>query len=83
MTKKEKLEKAATRLGYKLVKIKPHCRTCKYLNGEKIPLGIACTNPEKNWRTNTAQFRQPSTPACKMYIEKEGEAHEKESTCIS
>ena len=47
------------------------CRDCKWLNGKKICIGIECTNPDKEWRTDTAIWHQPSTPACKMFKEKE------------
>lgn len=46
------------------------CRDCKYLNGEKSSVGIACTNPNKAFRSRTAKFKQKATAACKMFEQK-------------
>ena len=43
------------------------CRDCKWLKGRYSIVGIECVNPSKNFRTNTAMFKYPNTPACKFY----------------
>lgn len=49
------------------------CYHCRFFNGEKSTVGIACTNPMKEWRTRTAKYKQPSIKACKMFERKQGE----------
>lgn len=49
------------------------CYHCRFFNGEKSTVGIACTNPMKEWRTRTAKYKQPSMKACKMFERKQGE----------
>lgn len=49
------------------------CYHCRFFNGEKSSVGIACTNPMKEWRTRTAKYKQPSMKACKMFERKQGE----------
>ena len=61
------VNKEAAKYGYMLIKIRPKCKDCKYLNGEKNSLGIKCTNPDRIWRSSTATYRRPSEPSCKMF----------------
>ena len=49
------------------------CYHCRFFNGEKSSVGIACTNPIKEWRTRTAKYKQPSMKACKMFERKQEE----------
>lgn len=49
------------------------CYHCRFFNGEKSSVGIACTNPMKEWRTRTAKYKQPSMKACKMFERKQEE----------
>ena len=43
------------------------CGQCRWLNGEKSSVGIACTNPERTWRTRTSKYHYKHTKACKMF----------------
>lgn len=49
------------------------CYHCRFFNGEKSSVWIACTNPMKEWRTRTSKYKQPSMKACKMFERKQGE----------
>lgn len=73
MTKYEKLERAARRIGYKLVKIPRKCGECKYLTGCKSSIGIKCEHPTRTFRSDTAAYRMKSEAACKQFEEKEKE----------
>ena len=70
---KEELEKAANKIGYKLVLLPRNCGRCKYLGEYKNHLGNKCENPEHCFRSKNAAYRQRSTPACKDFEEKEKE----------
>ena len=49
------------------------CGECKWLDlREKTCIGYPCRNPDRRWRTRTAQFHYKHTPACKMYEESDG-----------
>lgn len=63
------INKEVKKYGYTIVKIKPRCGTCKYLNGNRSAIGIRCTNPYKHWRSETAQYKYKHTPSCKSYEE--------------
>ena len=53
-------EKSSEKVIYK-------CGQCKWLNGEKSSVGIACTNPDRVWRTVTSKYHYKHTKACKMF----------------
>ena len=54
---------------YKIHYNKRKCGTCKYLQGESSVIGIPCVNPERTWRSKTAQYHYPWSKACKKYEE--------------
>ena len=43
------------------------CRDCKWLSEEKCSIGRKCVNPDKEWRSYTAQWKSPSGKACKLF----------------
>ena len=43
------------------------CRDCIYLSDIKSKIGCKCKNPDKEWRTPTAMWKYPTTPACKAF----------------
>ena len=51
------------------------CYHCRYFNGEKKSIGVACTNPNKKWRSRTGMYHVPSVKACKMFERREDESH--------
>lgn len=63
------INKEVKKYGYTIVKIKPRCGTCKYLNGDASAIGIRCTNPSKQWRSDTARYKYKSALSCKNYEE--------------
>lgn len=49
-----------------------HCRDCKFLSDTHISIvGRRCVNPRKNFRTDTACWKQPSVKACLLFEAKE------------
>jgi Holliday junction resolvase RusA-like endonuclease len=52
------------------------CGQCRWLNGEKSSVGIACTHPEKVWRSRTSKYHYSHTKACKMFT-----PYESKMTC--
>lgn len=61
------------------VDLNPKCGSCKWLNKEKKTcVGYVCENPNKKWRTSTAQYKQKKCKACKEYIKKEYEKENEE-----
>ncbi len=46
---------------------KNRCGDCKYLTKEKSSIGYACGNPNKAFRTDTAQYKYKHTPGCKLF----------------
>lgn len=63
------INKEVKKYGYTIVKIKPRCGSCKYLNGDSSTIGTRCTNPNKKWRSKTAQYKYKCNPSCKSYEE--------------
>lgn len=54
-------------------KEKNKCGGCKWLDlREETCIGYPCRNPDRRWRTKTAQFHYKHTTACKMYEESDG-----------
>ena len=43
------------------------CKDCRYLSLEKCTIGRMCLNPSKRFRTKTACWKYPTTPACKLF----------------
>lgn len=47
------------------------CRHCRWLDlNQKIVIGCLCTNPKKQFKTETAQWKYPSARACKLFEER-------------
>ena len=47
------------------------CKDCVWLSDIKSKVGQRCQNPDKEWRTNLAMWKYPTTPACKAFKPKE------------
>lgn len=43
------------------------CGECAYLNGDKVSVGTACTNPEKEWKREISMYHHKWTKACKLF----------------
>lgn len=43
------------------------CGECAFLNGETASIGVACTNPEKEWKRDTSKYHHKWTKACKLF----------------
>lgn len=42
------------------------CKDCKWLSEERKSIGCKCVNPKKEFRSDTAHWRQPYAKACKL-----------------
>lgn len=69
-----KLEIEANKLGYRLVKVRvessvnyTRCKDCKYLTDTRTCIGYLCNNPNKHFKTETAQFKGRCAKACKQF----------------
>lgn len=50
------------------------CSDCKWLDTtQKKSVGYKCVNPNRKWRSNTAQWHSPSCKACKCGFERQEE----------
>lgn len=50
------------------------CGECKWFNGDKMVIGVRCTNPNKNWHSETAPYHYRSTKACRLFKEDKNES---------
>lgn len=44
------------------------CGDCIYFAGEKLSIGTECTNINKEFRSDTARYKNRGTFACKLFV---------------
>ena len=77
----DELRAEADKLGYYITKKRPcrkaidkRCRDCIWLDmSEKHTIGYKCKNPNKQFRTETAQFKYPHMACCTLFAERSEE----------
>lgn len=52
------------------------CKDCVWMSDIKCKIGQRCVNPDKEWRTDLAMWKYPTTPACKAFTPKEEQKRE-------